>query len=51
MFVRQFAEFVRTPVVAFAMGDGRSHVSVGGEVMQFGCALVRSLWHEVLLGL
>jgi hypothetical protein len=43
MFVRLFAELVSSQVILFTMGDSRSRVRVGREVVKFcsslGCPL------------
>jgi hypothetical protein len=43
MFVRLFAELVSSQVIFFAMGDSRSRVRVGREVVKFCSSLVCSL--------
>lgn len=49
VLVRLFAQFVSGQVIAFPVGGGGSSVGVGSKVVEFCGAIVRALWHGVLL--
>jgi hypothetical protein len=47
--MRLFRQFVSREMIALFVGNRRGSVGVSCEVVKFGDAIVRTLWHIILI--